>query len=113
MIRLYLYNLKQPNEAFALAREMKDPQCAETVADFARRRGDNHAAIEFFIISDQLEHAFEVAKEEELFPVFGKFLLRQRQHTAFQNYASTYFGVSLSSHDCQNFMLKIKFSLTV
>lgn len=88
MIRLYLYNLKQPNEAFALAREMKDPQCAETVADFARRRGDNHAAIEFFIISDQLEHAFEVAKEEELFPVFGKFLLRQRQHTAFQNYAS-------------------------
>jgi len=88
MIRLFLYLLKRPNDAFTLARQLKDPQCAEMVADFARKKGDSHAAIEFFIISDQLDRAFAVAKEEELFPVFGKFLLQERQNNAFQNYAS-------------------------
>eukprot|EP00494_Astrolonche_serrata_P023476 UN23734 len=88
MIRLYLQQLNRSHDAFELARKTNDSKCAELVAAFARKNGDNNAAIEFYIISEQFDVSFELAKKLELLDVFGHYFIKYKStNTNFTSYS--------------------------
>ncbi|CAD7939338.1 unnamed protein product [Amoebophrya sp. A120] len=70
VVRLLLNHLERPSEAFQLVRETRLQQGAELISEYCRRRGDIRSAIEFLLIGNSSEEAFQLASTHDEMETF-------------------------------------------
>jgi WD repeat-containing protein 19 len=74
VVRLCLEHLNLPEKAFSMVRKSNSSQGAEIVAKFCQDSGNFKGAIEFLLISNRTEEAFELAKTHNEMDCFASLL---------------------------------------
>eukprot|EP01137_Pigoraptor_chileana_P005155 Opistho-2@47869 len=72
VIRIYLDNLKNPEEAVRIVRETQSSDGARMVAKFFQNMGEFRPAVEFLVVSKQIDEAFKIAQANDVMEVFAE-----------------------------------------
>ena len=74
VVRLQLTELSNPHKAFAVVRETRSSIGAAMIAEFCKKEGQVAASIEFLLMSNKNEEAFDLASAHEEMMNFARFL---------------------------------------
>eukprot|EP01135_Chromosphaera_perkinsii_P002400 Nk52_evm6s223 gene=Nk52_evmTU6s223 len=73
-IRLLLDNLRRPEEAIFLVKQSQSVEGAKMIAKYFMRSGDNKSAIEFLVLSKNLDEAFNIAQANDQMEHYAHFI---------------------------------------
>ncbi|KAI1729984.1 hypothetical protein Ddc_02658 [Ditylenchus destructor] len=74
MIALLLKNLNKPEEAVRMAQESRSIEGAKMVAKFFSELGNNESAIEFLVLSQCFQEAYELAEQCDRMDIYARSL---------------------------------------
>jgi WD repeat-containing protein 19 len=74
VVRLNLDQLRNPSRAMQIVRETRSTEGASKVAEYCKRTGNTHAAIEFLLLAKQNTEAFEQATANDAVDTFASSL---------------------------------------
>ena len=90
VVRLYIEQLNEPELAFAIVRTTASSNAAQMVARYCKSKANWKGAIEFLLMAQRSEEAFQLAKEHDEMSVYAEALGEEGSTTEYGAIARFY-----------------------